>query len=440
MGLEKCGSMSQTLLVTRGARFGGSISVPGDKSISHRALLFGALAEGETTISGFLASEDTQATAGCLRAMGVVIDEGEAPRVQGVGLQGLQAPGAALWVGNSGTTTRLLLGILAGQRFTAMLAGDDSLNRRPMDRVALPLRQMGAAVTGQGPRCTPPITIAGGALHPISYSSPVASAQVKSAVLLAGLYAEGDTSVSEPQKSRDHTERMLRGFGVEVEEDGLTVWIRGGQRLYGRHVAVPGDISSAAFFLVAGALIAGAGVTVRGVGINPTRSGVLDVLGAMGADITATNVRLEGGEPVADITVQPAPLRGTEIRGALIPRLIDELPVLAVAAACAKGTTVIADARELRVKESDRITTVSRFLREMGAEIEEREDGMVIHGGRPLHSAEVVSDGDHRVAMSAAIAALAAGTTCHIHGAESIATSFPNFTALLRELGAVLEE
>jgi len=309
-----------------------------------------------------------------------------------------------------------------------------------MDRVAIPLQLMGARVEGQGERCALPLTIHGGTLRAIDYTSPVASAQVKSAVLLAGLYADGITTVTEPQKSRDHTERMLRGFGVGVEEEGLTVRVRGGQRLTGRDIAVPGDISSAAFFLVAGAIIPGAEVIVTGVGINPTRDGVLDVLRAMGARLDVQNEREEGGEPVADLTVQYGPLTGTAIRGELIPRLIDELPVLAVAAAFAEGTTVIAGARELRVKESDRIVTVSRFLRDMGARVEEREDGMVIDGGLALHGTAVDSDGDHRVAMSAAIAALAAGAENRIAGAESIATSFPTFVELLRKLGANTRE
>ena len=280
----------------------------------------------------------------------------------------------------------------------------------------------------------------GGLLRAIDYASPVASAQVKSAILLAGLYAEGVTAVTEPYKSRDHTERMLRGFGVEVEENGLTVRLRGGQRLRGQTVTVPGDISSAAFFLVAGAIVPGAEVTVHGVGINETRDGVLEVLRAMGARINISNIREAGGEPLADIHISFGTLHGTEISGSLIPRLIDELPVLAVAAACADGDTVIRDAGELRVKESDRIATVSAMLRAMGAAVEEREDGMVIHGGSPLHGTVVESHGDHRIAMSAAIAALAADATNTIHGADTIATSFPTFVELLRELGAQVEE
>ncbi|MCL5801699.1 MAG: 3-phosphoshikimate 1-carboxyvinyltransferase [Gammaproteobacteria bacterium] len=432
--------MTQTLLVAPGETLHGVITVPGDKSISHRSLLFGALAEGETVIEGFLASEDTRATVGCLRDMGVRIEEGERVVVHGVGLHGLRTPSKMLWTGNSGTTTRLLMGVLAGQPFAATLEGDASLSRRPMDRVAIPLRMMGAQVRGQGERDTPPVTVHGGNLHAIHYTSPVASAQVKSAILLAGLYADGVTTVTEPQKSRDHTERMLRGFGVEVEEDGLTVSLRGGQTLHGQSVIVPGDISSAAFFLIAGAIAPGAEITVCNVGINPTRSGIIDVLQAMGANMQIANERLAGGEPVADITVRFGQLKATEIGGDLIPRLIDELPVLTVAAAFAEGTTVIRDARELRVKESDRIATVSRFLRDMGTEVEEREDGMVIHGGHTLHGTDVESHGDHRVAMSAAVAALAAGVVVRIHEAETIATSFPNYTMLMRQLGARIEE
>jgi 3-phosphoshikimate 1-carboxyvinyltransferase len=426
------------LTVSAGESFSGTVAVAGDKSISHRALLFGALADGITKIYGFLASEDTRVTVGALRAMGVEITEGEVVVIKGAGMHGLKAPTESLWVGNSGTTTRLLLGILAGQPFTAYLSGDDSLNKRPMDRVAIPLRQMGANVTGAGERCTPPIIITGGNLHVIDYISPVASAQVKSAVLLAGLFASGTTSVTEPVTSRDHTERMLRGFGVDVEVNGQRVSVAGGQRLTGGVVRVPGDISSAAFFLVAAAITPGAEVEVCKVGINPTRSGILDVLQAMGAQIEYNNVRNENGEPVADITVRHSQLTGTRIDGAIIPRLIDELPILAVAAAFATGTTVIADATELRVKESDRIVTVARFLRDMGANIEEKLDGMVIHGGNQLNGAVVNSDGDHRIAMSAAVAAIAAGVTNEINGAETVQTSFPNFAELMRSLGAVI--
>ena len=448
----------QTLLIAPGTAFGGVITVPGDKSISHRALLFGALADGETTVCNFLDSGDTRATTACLRAMGVRIDAGPVVRVHGVGLRGLRAPADLLQTGNSGTTTRLLMGILAGQPFASTLSGDDSLNRRPMDRVAIPLREMGARVEGQGARCLPPVTVQGGALRGIAYQTPVASAQVKSAILLAGLYAEGETVVTEPQQSRDHTERMLRAFGVQVTGDvhnvqlganalmlkparpvyptGITVCVQGGQWLTGQDIEVPGDISSAAFFLVAGAIIPGAEVTVCNVGINPTRAGILDVLGDMGADLLLANERWAGGEPVADLTVRYGRLRGTQIGGTLIPRLIDELPVLAVAAAFAEGDTEIINARELRVKESDRIETVSAMLRAMGAAVETREDGMTIHGGRPLRGADVESHEDHRVAMSAAVAALAAGVENRLLGADTIASSFPTFTTLLTQLGA----
>ncbi len=424
------------LTVSPGESFKGTVTVAGDKSISHRALLFGAMADGITEIQGFLASEDTRVTAGALQSMGVEITGTETILVKGAGLHGLKAPDENIWVGNSGTTTRLLLGILAGQPFTAYLSGDDSLNRRPMDRVAIPLRKMGANLSGVGDRCTPPIIVTGGNLHAIDYISLVASAQVKSAVLLAGLFATGVTSVTEPAQSRDHTERMLRGFGVDVQVDGLRVSVAGQQHLKAGIVRVPGDISSAAFFLVAGAIVPGAVVKVCKVGINPTRSGIIDVLQAMGADLQFENIRDESGEPVADITVRHSELTGTRIEGAIIPRLIDELPVLAVAAAFAKGTTVIADASELRVKESDRIVTVAKFLRDMGAEIEEKPDGIIIQGGKELHSAVVNSNGDHRIAMSAAVAAIAAGVTNEINGAETVQTSFPNFTELMQSLGA----
>jgi len=457
--------MAHLLTVAPGGAFGGTITVPGDKSISHRALLFGALAEGKTEISNFLDSGDTRATAACLRAMGVMIDDGETVIVHGVGLHGLRPPAEVLYTGNSGTTTRLLMGVLAGQSFTVTLAGDESLNRRPMDRVAIPLAQMGASVQGNGTRCLPPVTIHGGKLRGIAYQSPVASAQVKSAILLAGLYAEGETIVTEPQQSRDHTERMLSAFGVQVlageqvrnqngrssfdevpyisrpklpvpVETGVSVKIHGGQTLRGQAVEVPGDISSAAFFLVAGAILPGADVTVCNVGLNPTRAGVLEVLQAMGADIMITNERWAGGEPVADLTVRGSALHGVQIGGMIIPRLIDELPVLAVAATFADGDTEITGARELRVKESDRIETVSAMLRAMGVEVDTREDGMRIHGGCPLHGADIESQQDHRVAMSAAVAALGAGAEVRIHGADTIATSFPTFTSLLRQLGA----
>ena len=469
MSLAEKHRMAHTLTIAPGPSFGGVMTVPGDKSISHRALLFGALADGETEITNFLDSGDTRATAACLRAMGVSIVAGETVRVRGVGLRGLRAPADVLYTGNSGTTTRLLMGILAGQTFSTTLTGDESLNRRPMDRVAIPLERMGATVEGRGARCLPPVTIQGGHLHGITYQSPVASAQVKSAILLAGLYADGETTVIEPQQSRDHTERMLSAFGVQVVggdlhkvmkmsrnpsrflgfstaiggpylpnpiDTGVTVKISGGQTLRGQAVEVPGDISSAAFFLVAGAIVPGAVVTVCNVGINPTRAGLLDVLWEMGADLTVENERWAGGEPVADLTIRATALNGVKIGGAIIPRLIDELPVLAVAAACADGVTEITGARELRVKESDRIETVSAMLRAMGAEVETRDDGMVIHGGHPLHGAEVQSHEDHRIAMSAAVAALTANAETHIHGADTIATSFPTFTALLRELGA----
>lgn len=438
--MPKRNDMARTITVSSGQSLCGTISVPGDKSISHRSLFFGAIAEGITMVSNFLKAEDTLSTVQCLRSMGVSIEMHDTVVVHGMGLQGLHQPSEVLWMGNSGTTTRLLLGILAGQPFAATLDGDASLRRRPMDRVAIPLQQMGAAISGQGTRCTLPITIQGGPLQALVYTSPVASAQVKTALLLAGLYADGCTSVREPAKSRDHTERMLRGFGVDVLVEGLTVRLCGGQHLQGQQIAIPGDISSAAFFLVAGAIVPGSHITIQHVGINPTRNGIIEVLLAMGALLTISNERLEGGEPVADISISHSRLTGTTICGGMIPRLIDEIPILAVAAAFAEGETIIADAAELRVKESDRIATVGGFLREMGAIIEDRTDGMRITGSTPRHGITVDSQGDHRVAMSAAIASIAAGVTSHIHGAESVATSFPSFTRLLRKLGASINE
>lgn len=432
--------MSRMIRVAPGSSFTGTATVPGDKSISHRALLFGALATGVTTITGVLESEDTHATAACLRAMGVHIDDGPCLTVHGTGLHGFRPPTQALWMGNSGTTTRLLMGILAGQQFSVMLHGDESLHRRPMDRVAIPLRMMGAKIEGRGDRCLLPITMQGGLLQAISYQSPIASAQVKSAILLAGLYAGGITAVCEPSKSRDHTERMLRGFGACVEEDGLTVCLAGHQELCGQAIVVPGDISSAAFLLIAGAIIPGANITICNVGVNPTRSGVIEVLEAMGADLTLFNHRVMGGEPVADIHVKHRALIGTSIGGSLIPRLIDELPILAVAAAFACGETTIRDASELRVKESDRIATVTAFLRDMGVDIEPCDDGMIVRGGGQYHGATVCSEGDHRIAMSATIAAIAAGVENRIIGAETIATSFPEFISTLVELGAEIDE
>ena len=431
--------MSASTLIVRGARapLQGELSVPGDKSISHRALLLGAIARGETRISGLLAAEDVQATADCLRALGVEISPLDAPVVivSGEGLHHLASPGRDLCCGNSGTTMRLLLGILAGQSFAARLTGDESLSRRPMDRVAHPLSQMGAQISGRSERCLPPVEVRGGALTAINYHSPVASAQVKSAVLLAGLCAEGVTSVSEPYRSRDHTERMLAAFGAQVATDELTVSVRGGE-LMGCAMTVPGDISSAAFLLVAGLLVGESRVAVTAVGVNPTRTGMLDVLRAMGAGIAASDEAAESGEPVATLTASASRLRGCEIGAELVPRLIDELPVLCVAAALADGTTRITGAQELRVKESDRLEAMATELGKLGARITEHPEGLTIEGIERLQGAEVCGRGDHRVAMALAVAGLAAEGETIITEAGGIATSFPGFAASMHRLGA----
>jgi 3-phosphoshikimate 1-carboxyvinyltransferase len=403
--------------------------VPGDKSISHRALLLGALAEGTTTVHNFLRSADCLSTASCLKALGVGIEglEGSGPvTVAGRGLQGLAEPEDVLDAGNSGTTARLLLGILAGQPFTALLTGDASLRRRPMARVTAPLARMGAQILGRRDGSLLPLAVRGGRLRGGHFALPVASAQLKSALLLAGLNAEGETSITEPAPSRDHTERMLAAWGVPLRREGSSVILPAGPRLRAQTVSVPGDISAAAFFLVAAAILPGSQVTIKGVGVNSTRTGVLDVLARMGALVSLTNRHEESGEPLADITVAAAPLQGVEIAGPLIPRLIDEIPALAVAACYAQGETVIRDAAELRVKESDRLAALARELGALGADIRELPDGLIIRG-RPLHGGEVKSHGDHRLAMALAVAALAARGPVTIAGADCVSISFPTF-------------
>jgi 3-phosphoshikimate 1-carboxyvinyltransferase len=419
----------------------GRVTVPGDKSISHRAAIFGAVATGTTRIENFLRAGDTRSTLSCLKQLGAEIsDDGKIITINGSGWNGLRAPGEVLDCGNSGTTIRLLMGVLAGRNFESTLAGDESLSRRPMDRVRVPLQQMGAQISGAGEKNTPPISVRGGNLHGIEYALPVASAQVKSAILLAGLQAEGSTRVIEPSATRDHTERMLRGFGVEVKQHGLVVEVQESE-LRGTEVNVPGDISSAAFFWCAAALRPGWKVTVEGVGLNPTRTGVLDVLEAMGAQIEINNQSESGGEPRGDVTVTGAQLKSTRIAGDLIPRLIDEIPVLALLATQAEGETVIADARELRVKESDRIAVLAREFRKLGIEVEEREDGMALRGPQKLIGAQVESPrGDHRIAMTLAVAGLIAEGETTIHNADAVQSSFPNFSELLQQLGASVSQ
>ncbi|MDZ7956352.1 MAG: 3-phosphoshikimate 1-carboxyvinyltransferase [Aulosira sp. DedQUE10] len=427
--------LSQKLIIKRppfGLSLQGRIRIPGDKSISHRALMLGAIAQGETEIQGLLLGEDPRSTASCFQAMGAEISElnTELVRVKGIGLGNLQEPVDVLNAGNSGTTLRLMLGLLAshpGRFFT--VTGDSSLRSRPMSRVVKPLQQMGAQIWGRNGNSLAPLAIAGQALKPIHYHSPIASAQVKSCILLAGLITEGKTTVTEPALSRDHSERMLRAFGAElsVDPDTNSVTINGPAQLYGQKVIVPGDISSAAFWLVAGAIVPGSKLVVENVGVNPTRTGILEALALMGADIQLENQREVAGEPVADIRVRSSNLTSCTIAGDIIPRMIDEIPILAVAAVFAEGTTIIRDAAELRVKESDRITVMAQQLNKMGAKVSELPDGMEITGGTPLVGTDVDSHTDHRIAMSLAIASLVATGATTIHRAEAAAISYPSF-------------
>lgn len=412
----------------------GEITVPGDKSISHRAVMLGALANGTTHITGFLMGEDCLSTIDCFRKMGVEIEITENQViVEGVGLHGLCEPVETLYTGNSGTTTRLLCGILAGQPFTATLNGDASIQKRPMGRVIKPLREMGASIEGKNDNYCP-LTLYPSELHGIEYRLPVASAQLKSAILLAGLYAEGQTTVIEPTPSRDHTERMFRALGVEIETRGNEITLEPPEDLHAVDIAVPGDISSAAFFLVAGAIVPGSELTIKNVGVNPTRTGILDVLREMGADITESNFR-DDAEPVCDLTVRHSRLHGVEIGGAIIPRLIDELPVLAVAAAFAEGETVIRDAQELKVKESNRIAAMVTELTRAGAAVEETDDGMIIRGGKTPCGASFETYKDHRIAMSLAVLALGAQTASRINDPEVVSISYPDFFDTLKALG-----
>tara|TARA_Y100000782_G_scaffold113656_1_gene147286 strand:- start:10936 stop:12150 length:1215 start_codon:yes stop_codon:yes gene_type:complete len=402
--------------------------------------MFGAIADGVTTVEGFLEGEDALSTIKAFRAMGVQIDGPDNGKVSihGVGRDGLKAPTGELYVGNSGTSMRLLAGLLAGQAFDTVLTGDVSLSKRPMERVAVPLRAMGAKVeTQEGGR--PPMIIRGGqALHGIDYVLPMASAQVKSCVLLAGLYAEGQTRTTEPAPTRDHSERMLRGFGYPVKVDGATASLEGGHRMTAVHIDVPADISSAAFFMVAASITPGADLTLEHVGINPTRIGVVNILRAMGGSIELLNERDVGGEPVADIRIRYAPLKGIDIPEDQVPLAIDEFPVLFVAAACAEGRTVLRGAEELRVKESDRIQVMADGLASMGIQAEATEDGIIIDGGQ-ITGGRVNSHHDHRIAMSFAVAALRATDSIHIEDCDNVATSFPNFVELAQRAGMRLE-
>lgn len=432
----------QNLIVTRpqtGFCLRGRIRIPGDKSISHRALMLGALANGETQIQGLLLGEDPRSTASCFRAMGAEISElnTDLVRVKGIGLGQLQEPADVLDAGNSGTTIRLMLGILAShpERFFTV-TGDSSLRSRPMSRVVKPLQQMGAQIWGRKGNSLAPLAIQGQNLKPIHYQSPIASAQVKSCILLAGLMTEGKTTITEPALSRDHSERMLQAFGAQLSVDPEThsVTVTGPAQLQGQQVVVPGDISSAAFWLVAGAIVPDSELVIENVGVNPTRTGILAALEMMGADIQLENQRVVAGEPVADLRVRSGGLKACTIAGDLIPRLIDEIPILAVAAVFASGTTIIRDAAELRVKESDRLAAMATELNRMGAKVTELPDGLEITGGTALRGTEVDSYTDHRIAMSLAIAALNASGATTISRAEAAAISYPDFIPTLQQV------
>jgi 3-phosphoshikimate 1-carboxyvinyltransferase len=408
-------------------RLSGELMIPGDKSISHRAVMFGALSEGTTKITHFLEGADCLSTIECFRNMGIEIQRcADEVLVYGKGLHGLSAPKTTLDTGNSGTTTRLISGILAGQDFTCVLNGDASIQSRPMKRIMTPLLSMGADITSIRDNGCAPLRICGRPLHAIHYDSPVASAQVKSCVLLAGMYADGVTCVTEPVLSRDHTERMLASFGAKITSESTSASIEPEPHLVAREILVPGDISSAAYFIAAGLLTPNSEILLKNVGINPTRDGILRVCQAMGADITLLNTDYEG-EPTADLLIRSSTLHGTEIGGALIPTLIDEIPILAVMAAFAEGNTIIKDAQELKVKESNRIDTVVDNLSRMGADMEATEDGMIIHGGKPLHGAEIDAHADHRIAMSFAVAGGLCDGPLTITDGECVNISYPEF-------------
>ncbi len=413
----------------------GKLSIPGDKSISHRAVMFGALAKGTTHISNFLSGADCLATIDCFRKMGVEIEQdGTDVKVHGNGLHGLKQPKDMLDVGNSGTTTRLISGILAGQDFEVTLSGDASLNKRPMKRIMIPLKMMGADIESVHGNDCAPLVIRGTKLKGIHYDSPVASAQVKSCALLAGLYADGKTSVTEPVLSRNHTELMLRSFGVTVESQGTTAVVTPPKEMYASDIVVPGDISSATFFIAAGLITPNSCIRLKNVGINPTRDGILRVCKDMGADVTLENVVDSGGEPTADIVVKTSELKGTVIEGEVIPTLIDEIPVIALLAAFAEGETVIKDAEELKVKESDRIALTVDNLVKMGVDAEATEDGMKIRGGNPLHGARIHCKYDHRIAMTFSIAGINAQGETIIEDAECVDVSYPAFYEQLNSL------
>lgn len=413
---------------------GGTIEVPGDKSISHRSIMFGALAEGTTTIRHFLKGEDCLSTIDCFRKLGVQIDETKDEIVvHGAGWNGLKEPSAILDTGNSGTTTRLMLGILAGRPFHSVMIGDESIGKRPMDRVTVPLASMGADIAGRDNGRFTPLSIRGKKLNTVEYKLPVASAQVKSAVLFAALQADGESVIIEPEATRDHTEKMIEQFGGSIRREGDRIIVQGGQSFKGTDVYVPGDISSAAFFMVAAAITPNSEVVLENTGLNETRTGIIDVFKQMGAEMTIKKTSAEG-EEIGTITVKTSQLKGTEISGAIIPRLIDEIPVIALLATQAEGDTIIRDAEELKVKETNRIDTVVDELKKLGADIEATDDGMIIRGKSSLHGGSVSSHGDHRIGMVMAIASLITDGEVSIHDHEAIAVSYPEFFDHLHQL------
>ena len=423
------------MTITKAKSLKGEITVPGDKSISHRGVMFGAISEGITELTGFLDGADCRSTIGCFKAMGIDISQDKDHVViHGKGLHGLTAPSNMLDVGNSGTTTRLISGILAGQPFISSLNGDESIQKRPMGRIITPLTKMGAHIKSIKYNGCAPLEIGGRQLHSIHYDSPVASAQVKSCVLLAGLYADGITSVTEPVVSRNHTELMLSGFGADIKSEGLTASIVGNPNLVGQKIAVPGDISSAAYFIAAGLICDNADLLIKNVNTNPTRAGIINVAKAMGGKLELLNERIVSGEPVADIHVSTSSLHGCEISGDIIPTLIDELPVIAVMAAAATGTTIIKDAAELKVKESDRIATVTENLKAMGADVTATEDGMIIVGGKELQGTTIKTYKDHRIAMAFAVAGLIANGKTDFDDEKCCVISYPKFFETLERL------
>lgn len=427
--------MDSVKLQTKLKKLTGHVVIPGDKSISHRSVMFGAIANGVTTVTNFLPGDDCLSTISCFRKLGVKIEEKDDELcIYGNGFDGLCEPNEVLDVGNSGTTIRLLLGILSGRPFFTSLQGDQSIAKRPMTRVTIPLKEMGAQIEGRENGKYTPIALRGGSLKPIRYQMPVASAQVKSSLLFAGLQADGETTIVEKNESRDHTERMIRQFGGEINKDNGVITINGGQKLSASHVHVPGDISSAAFFLVAGAIVPDSNIVLKSVGLNPTRTGIIEVMKNMGADMQVLPKEDGIYEPYGDLIIKTSCLKGTVIEGDLIPKLIDEIPVIALLATQAEGKTIIKDAQELKVKETNRIDTVVQELTKLGAKIEPTEDGMIIHGKTTLSGGTVSSHGDHRIGMMLAVAATICNGEVYLENSEAISVSYPNFFKHLNDL------